>query len=135
MISCRLALCAESVVKDADTNSISVFNIFEEMVPSGFPFALPKMNCLFFTEFHGEQGQIVPASLRITWGETELFKRPIQIDFRENFTSRLIFHFHGMPIQGPGTVRVALIHEDQDIGGWSFEIREAPQPEAETKEP
>lgn len=135
MISCRLALCAEAVIKDADTESLSVFNIFDELVPSGFPFTLPKMTCLFFVHYDGKEGTVVPASLIITKGETEFFKRPIEIDFRQRRTSKLVFYFHGIPFDGPGTVRVALIYEAREVGGWSFVIKDAPVEEKKVQEP
>jgi uncharacterized protein DUF6941 len=134
MISCRLALCAEAVIKDADTESLSVFNIFDELVPSSFPFTLPKMTCLFFVGYDGKEGAVVPASLIITKGETEFFKRPIEIDFRQRRTSKLVFYFHGIPFDGPGAVRVALIHEDREVGGWSLVIKDAPVGETKAQE-
>jgi uncharacterized protein DUF6941 len=135
MISCRLTLCAEAVIKDADTDSLSVFNIFDELAPSSFPFTLPKMTCLFFVGHDGKEGTVIPASLIITKGENEFFKRPIELDFRQRRTSKLVFYFHAVPFDGPGTVRVALVHEDREVGGWSFVIKDVPVGETKAKEP
>jgi uncharacterized protein DUF6941 len=135
MISCRLALCAEAVIKDVDTEALSVFNIFDELVPSSFPFTLPKMTCLFFMSYDGKEGAVVSASLVITKGEDEFFKRPIEIDFRERRTSKLVFYFHAIPFDGPGTVRVALVHERREVGGWGFVIKDVPAGKTKAQEP
>ena len=47
MLRCTLAVVAESVVRDAQSNNVSVFNILETFAAAGFPAIFPRLAILF----------------------------------------------------------------------------------------
>lgn len=48
MIHCRLALCAEKIIQDAQTAAVTIVTLLERIVPSAFPMVLPSYSSLFF---------------------------------------------------------------------------------------
>ena len=46
MIQLKLLLCAQGVVRDADSNNVSAFNILESIQAAGFPMFIQQLDIL-----------------------------------------------------------------------------------------
>src|SRR5262245_47594205 len=103
MIRCRLAVCAESVVRDVETNLISVFNIYEQVRSQVFPILMPKLNCLFILTRDVGDVQTVTGAVQFTVGGEEVLRTPLTVDFQDKFLTRQTIVVQGFPIPAPAT--------------------------------
>jgi hypothetical protein len=126
MINSRIALCADSVVRDAETNAISAFNIIEELSWPGFGVMLPRLVALFVIERVQEDPNEFTADLAITLGGHDLIRREVQISFQEKLRTRAIFTVGPVPIERAGELRISLNVAGAEFAKWAIPIREVP---------
>ena len=105
MISLKLCFVAEGVVRDADTNSISAFNILEGIIPAGVPFFLQRLT--FFTLWQREDRDPpqVNGQFRITIGEQVLHDAQVRMDFQNVLRTRMVLNMSGLVVPAPGVLR------------------------------
>src|SRR5258708_4863406 len=108
MIQSRLAVCAESVVRDAERNNISVFNIFEEFSVAEFPAILAKFSTLFILERTEQDPDRVEAAISITLDAEEIGHASMRGDFEGKLRTRLILVAQGLPVEKPGILTTTL---------------------------
>ena len=129
MITSRLMFCAEGAVRDAQSNTISVFNISEEIQAGNFPAFVPRTAVVVFLEReNGDPGQ-VNLTLTISLGEETLNSFPVAIDFAEKLRNRLITDIRGLPVPGPGTLTFALALDERSLNSWDAVITAINAPE------
>jgi len=98
-------LVSESLAVDQTTNQASVFNIFEELRATAFPFHVPQMAAICaWNMAPSEQGQEYQALLRIVPPGGE--PREQRINFvGHRLRSRIILRVIGLPIEQAGDLR------------------------------
>lgn len=106
MLSLKYAFCAEAVVRDAASNSLSVFNILEEVNAIGFPVVVPRLTIVAAVQREAADAPDQPASLRLTLGDLELFSHDFTLNFRDRLLNRAILALQGVVIPAPGTLRI-----------------------------
>src|SRR5207245_9813286 len=74
-------LCAQGVVRDVDSNGISVYSILENIRPAGYPVLIQSCFVLAFLEKLPEDAERIEDSIRLTLGDVELANVPIVADF------------------------------------------------------
>ena len=131
MITCRLLLCAQGVVRDADHGGISIFNIIEGVQAAGFPFFIQQMDV--FTIFEREPGD--PAQhevrFRLAIGDTEIFVTPLAIDFQTGLRNRSTVRIQGLVLPSPGVLRVSVYVGENEIGVYTIGIEQIALPRVE----
>jgi hypothetical protein len=124
MIESKLALCGESIVRDAETNAISVFNIIEELGATQFPAAVPKLSSLFVLQRQLNDPQQYEGSVTFSLDDEELGKMPITVDFEDRHATRVIVVIQGILIEHSGTFTVALQIGEQVMDTWSIRVHQ-----------
>jgi hypothetical protein len=127
MLSCRLAVVADSVVRDADTNFVSIFNVYEEVNALGFPLALTKVVALFIVTRESTDAGHFDGRLRVTLDGVQLADFPIALDFQEKLITRVIARLHGFIIPAAGVLRTSLTVSQDDIGHWLTAVNRVPR--------
>lgn len=135
MITCELAVCAESVVRDIETQSISVFNIRETMSAPTFPQTIPKLTCCFYLQREEGDPRRPDAFIRITHDEESIGEFQADVDFENKPRNRGIYVFRGVPVPGPGTLSAALYVEEREVGRWDIPVTQTGGPEMDETEP
>lgn len=131
MLRCTLAVVAESVVRDAQSNNISVFNILEAFAANAFPAVFARLAVLFMlTRDEGDPAQF-PLMLRITQGDHGEDAFPVDCNFAEHRRTRSIVQLGGLAVRGAGQIRFLLLHGHQELGAWVIEVsqRQMPAPQ------
>lgn len=118
MIKTKLMLCAESVVRDVDTNTVSAFNLIEEISAPGFPLFVPKLTVLAILERDAADPTAPSAELVMTIDGLQLHKSPVRVEFQDKLRTRAIITYGGVPIPKPGP----LIIEMQVAGGETTQV-------------
>lgn len=108
-----ISLCCDDIIRDAETNSISIHSIVEEISGEGFPMVFPRF-CIFYL-FQKETGDINSKghTLIISLDEKELHKLPLIIDFQEKEKCRNIIKIGGFAFLNPGMLKIELKDEDR----------------------
>lgn len=115
MLRVKYALCAEGIVRDAATNSITAYNILEEVNAIGFPVVMPRLAIVVVVERGATDSAKQNARLRITLGDHELFSHELGLDFQEKFVSRAIISLQGLVIPAAGMLAVAFSAEEASV--------------------
>jgi hypothetical protein len=122
MIRLRLFLVAEAIVRDAETNRVSAFNIVENMTAAGFPTLIPRIAILTaFERDSVNDAQTLSGSLSIRLGGDTLLTGRLPIDFRDKLVARHIGRIEGLIGKGPGRLVFGVEFPEQEITA-TFEV-------------
>jgi hypothetical protein len=108
MIKTQLMLCAETVLRDAETNTVSAINLIEEIPSPGFPLFVPKMTVMMLLERQATDSATPAAELKMTLDGMDLHRGPVRIDFQDKLRSRVIVTYNGIPIPKPGLLKLEM---------------------------
>jgi hypothetical protein len=129
MITSRLMFCSHGAVRDAETNTISVFSIWEEMQAATFPLFIQRFFVVAFLAREQGDGAQSRLTLNISLGDQLLNTFPIAVDFGDKLKSRLITEVNGLPIPGPGTLRFEVLENERLINAWDIGVTAAAAPQ------
>ncbi len=124
------------IVRDAVTNSISVFNILESLAAQQFPTALPQFQLLSLIERDPEidpDEYDVKGTISLN-GKQLPQEISMRVSFEKKRRNRLIVTFGGIPIEEPGLLEFSLDYEGQLKTTYSLEIAEAEDPSSEARD-
>lgn len=134
MIRSSLMLCANGVIRDAETNNISVFTIFENITPEGLPLLIPRFTVLAFLERDDSDPSEIKCSLLITLNEETILKQALDINFQDKKRNRTIVNISGLPIAKQGTLETSLWFNDNMLNRYKVDIKEPRRPKVETSQ-
>ncbi len=122
MIKPKLMLCADAVIRDAETNAISIFNIIEEIGAEALPLLIPRFVVYNLLERDDDDPVKVAATLRLTIDDESLFEQGITLNFQDKKRNRSIFTLHGLALFRPGILKVSLSVEDHELDSIFIEV-------------
>lgn len=129
MISVKLLLCAERVIRDAESNSITVVNLLEDFASPGFPLFIQNM-CLFaLTERQEDDAQDHQFLFKIHLNDNELVSLEVQSKFGDKLRHRNIINVSGFVIPNPGQLKLSLFHEDKEVAEYLMQVKKIGPPE------
>jgi hypothetical protein len=118
----KLLLCAQGVVRDADSNNVSIFNVLESLHSVGFPLFMQQMDILALLERTPEESSQHDMRFRVAVEETELVSAHLAIDFEDKPRNRAMVHVQGLVVPNPGTLTVTAYLNDVEIGDYSIAV-------------
>jgi len=122
MITLRHLLCTEIVSRDAETNKVSLFNIYEGVEAEGYPLLLPNFSIIVFFVRDQTDPNRPETLLTLSFEGEELLRSPINVDFQDRRLTRSIVKFQGLAIERAGTLAVSVLLHEQVLGGTSIEF-------------
>jgi hypothetical protein len=122
MYTCTLALCAESAIRDAQTNVFSLINIIEELPTPALPALLAK--CTYFFRIEKEPVDPLIATFRLVLRNNEhvLSDNNLVVDFENKQATRLVAAANGLIVANPGTLTAVLYFGEATLGHWRVPI-------------
>ena len=110
MITSPLMVCADRVIRDAQTNNISVINIIEGITPEGLPLFIQRFMIFAFLERNiKEDPSQIKCKVRIKISGNKLLENVIVVDFKDKERNRLIYEIGGLVIPTNGTFEASLL--------------------------
>jgi hypothetical protein len=106
--TCKAVYVAEVVVRDGESNSLTLVNLIEEVRPQGFPILVPRLTIVVVLERSVGDPQDTNGRLVVTVGDAELVTVPMNVSFQERPRLRVITNFAGFVIPSPGTLRISV---------------------------
>jgi hypothetical protein len=122
-----LFVCCESAVIDARTNSVSVFNIMEELNAVNFPIVVQRISAVLMLSRTEDEPQNLDLHIRITLSEQELYNGPVAVSFHEHLTTRVVADLIGLLIPAPGNLRIDVQDAGISHGHWTTRINRVGQ--------
>lgn len=131
MISCRLLLCAQGVVRDAEHGGISVFNILEGIQVAAFPMIMQLMDIFAVFQRTRDDAPEYELLFRVSIGETELLSTPFAINFEDKLRNRSVLHVQGLVVPHPGTLIVSAALGENILQTYEVNIEQITPPQVE----
>lgn len=117
-----LLSCAESTLLDANTNKVSLINIFDELTSPQFPFLIPNFSVLAVTKREDGEEDQGSCTIKISLDEQIILDAPVLINYQGTAMHRAIMGLHGLVVSGPGILKVQLLYEETKIGEWLIPV-------------
>jgi len=123
MITSSLMLCADRVIRDAETNNISAIGILEAITPEGLPMFIPRIMILAFLHRNKEEDPSkIKCTFRIEIGDNKLLEHELVVDFQDKERNRTIINVGGLAISTNGMLEVSLFLEERLLNQFKFII-------------
>ncbi|WP_176331639.1 DUF6941 family protein [Burkholderia vietnamiensis] len=120
---------ADTVIRDADRNSLTLFDLLDGIELSVFPVALPRLSACFVVEREEGDADIEAATMRLKSGAVNN-SFPISVEFHGKRRTRVIARVEGYVVFQPGIITAELEKDGTVIGSYSFEVTASLTPQA-----
>jgi hypothetical protein len=122
----EFAIGGEGIVRDVESDKISLFNLLEDSTAPGFPVLYSKIACMFVVAKETGDAETSEGVYVGKFDDTEFFRTPAQIDFKGRTRQRLILQLMGFVVPRPCLVSFALIVGESELGKWEFRLEAQP---------
>ncbi|MFZ0970569.1 MAG: hypothetical protein WCC76_06880 [Candidatus Acidiferrales bacterium] len=112
MMRVKTCFAALAVVRDAETNSMSAFNILEAITAVGLPFFMQNASFLVLWERDADDPQRVAGRLTIAVGNQELSASAVNVDFEANLRNRTVINVNGLIVPSAGHLSFRIVLEN-----------------------
>jgi hypothetical protein len=121
-----LVACSESCIVDAITNRISIVNVFEDLRAVSFPLIVAQVYTLAVLRKEQGDPDQSDGTVAFTLGGYDMWQMPVRVDFQTKPVTRAIAHVQGLPIPGPGLLKVAFKVQGVELGAWHVNVQQLP---------
>jgi len=116
MITSGFAIVSLGAAQDAQTGSLSVFEIVDEFGSAGFPLLVQR--AVFTVRLKRDPATDPPqvdCVMRLMLDDEELGHGEIRADFRDKALANLMTRVDGVVITRPGVVSFRLLHGEREV--------------------
>lgn len=132
MIRSSLMFCADSIIRDSETNTISAFSIIEEIAPEGLPLYLTRFTVFALLHRDTRDRTVIKCTLRISIGDKILFEQPVKVNFQNKKRNRTIVNIRGLVIPDFGTLEISLLLDQNLLNKFETLVHEPRKPKVDT---
>jgi len=126
LITCDISLL------DQRRNSLSLINIIDEINSPSFPIFLPNLSVVSIIEKEqGDPDVIGDCAISITLGDQVILSVPMPIQFQGKSRVRSVADVSGFVIPAAGTLKIAVLHGQNELGTWPIPVNQVGGPAAE----
>jgi len=108
MLTSRIILCAQGIIRDTETDSVSVFNILEAISAPKFPVVIDAIRVFSLTESEPVQAEDMELEWHVYLDDSELLSQKARIEFQGKKRHRMFIQIRGLEIPGPGELWITL---------------------------
>lgn len=124
-----IAFGAEGIVRDAQSNNITAFNILERLSSPSFPLFFPRIFFFCLLERNIDEPPQCDFKLKVINNTETLLEIPTHSNFKDQTRNRQIIEIGGLAIPAPGNLIFTLIHEESSICSYSIEVKQIGEPQ------
>ncbi len=128
MIEAKVFLCADSAVIDARSNSVSLFQIIEQVNAASFPTILPRVTVFSLLLREATDPSDVQLQLQVHCGNQQIFSGPMTANFAQRLQAKSVVEMHGFVVPTPATLRFVLRNGENIIGSWEIPVTQVGRP-------
>lgn len=122
MISCTLLLGAKGVIRDADSNTISIFSIIEEIGAAGFPLFVQNFAVLAVFRRKPDDEELHDPIIRFTLGNDRILESPVAVNFQKKLRSRNIINVQGLVLSNPGVLTLEVRNDGRRLARYEISV-------------
>ena len=122
-----LAICADRVIRDAESEQISAIALFEG-IRVQLPSLLARLSCLFILARTQEEPNQFDARFRLTLGGSQIIDQQIHVDFQDKYRTRVIVTLLGVPLPNSGVLRAELLLDGSLLSTYEFPVEQGAPP-------
>ena len=127
MIRPVICFVALAVVRDAETNAISAFNILEGIGAAGFPFLIQNASFFILWERDRTDPARTEASFTVRVGERDVVAaQQIVMNFEQGLRHRTIANLNGLVVPTPGSLRFRVAPQAGTAAEYAIEVSAGP---------
>jgi hypothetical protein len=127
-MKCIISFAAEGIIRDAQTNNISAFNILENLSSPGFPLFIQKIFFFSLLDKETEVENMFHFNLILKNNDNILIEVPVDSNFQEQARNRQIIEIGALPIPAPGVLHFQLMKESIELCTYSISIQQIGEP-------
>ena len=105
MIRSKFCFAAEGIIRDAESNSISIFNILEGINSEGFPIFIQRIAFIALWERDPQDVEQPSGTFKLTINDHPLVELGVRVEFADKLSHRNIVYLNGLMVPKPGTLR------------------------------
>ena len=119
-------LC-EDIIRDVETDRVTIINTIEEINAIGFPLFLQKLCCFVSLDKEGIDIQSFDGKLIIKNNDKTLVDMSAKIVFLEKPRARVMIKLAGIPIYEPGILVVEMLESEKIFLNYNIPINQPKQ--------
>jgi len=131
MPTIQYAVASKSVSVDQQTNSLSIFDIIEDIAALNFPISINELVFTCAVQREPDEPNTCAAEIEISFRDAAILTRVFEINFGTKLKSRLVIRTGGLPISEPGVLSCVIRGETLNgIGNYRIgisQIQEIPE--------
>jgi hypothetical protein len=121
-MKCIMNCCAESVIIDQRSNSVSIINVIEGIQVPAFPVFIPKIHVISLLERENEEPIKCDFQVLVKNNNQILIDMKTEINFLNKMKSRHLVEVAGIAIPAPGEVTFFLNYKGKEICSYSIQV-------------
>ena len=119
-----LLACAELTLLDANSNRVSLINIYEELSSAQFPFLIPYFSVLAITKKEDGEEDEGSCAIKVSLGDEAVLETDVLVHYEGGEIHRSIISLQGLVITSPGTLKLQLLHNSSEIGYFDILVKQ-----------
>jgi Family of unknown function (DUF6941) len=133
-----ISFVAQGVVRDADTNNISAFNLMESITVEGLPVLVPNLSFFVLWERELNEDAVHQATLNVRLDQRVLLTTGARVDFQGFARARSINNIAGLVLPMVGQLVFEMLIENGPSATYTVTINaaaaaQAPPPRVEER--
>jgi hypothetical protein len=114
MITVTYLLAGQMLIRDAETNAVSIIGLQEEINATGFPAFHPNIHILAILERESDDPVDIKCELTLMLEDEILGTYPMTLAFQEKLRTRALILVQGIVIPRPGSLQMKMVPERGD---------------------
>lgn len=114
-------IAAKGVVRDADTNTMSLHTILEDISAEGFPFLVQEAAVLATWRTEAADRKPIELQFQVLNNDLSLLKQSIVVPIDKPF-SRTIIRLNGIVVKAPGELRFVFSRKDIEVLSYAVRV-------------
>src|SRR5688572_2859702 len=117
-----ISLVAVGVIRNADGDQVSIFNLVEGIAAEGFPLFVPNLSFFVLWEREPNEPAQYQATLNVRLDQRVLLTHGATVDFQQHLRNRSITNLAGLVIPRPGQLVFEMMIQNGPTAAYAVTI-------------
>lgn len=122
MLRSRFIACADTALRDAETQQVSLIGLLEEIAAPGFPLMLPRLSVYAKFDRDPSDPDTFSCMLQLSVGQLSVGSCRFELGFATTLASRALIHVSEIMIPSSGVLRAVVQHQGESVAGIEIPI-------------
>lgn len=113
---------AEEIIRDVDSDKITLVNVVEQLNAVSFPVFLSKCSAFLYLEREEEGDKEIEATVKFILNEKVLLNSPIKFSFKDKNRTRVLIKINGVVFNEEGNFKAELAIGEQKFTSYAVSL-------------